>query len=61
MDKELLDKMVAYEAGNLTMQEMVDLFQQLVDSGDVWKLQGFYGRTAKALIEEGLVTPSTSS
>ena len=28
-------------------------FQLLIDDGIVWKLQGFYGRSAKALIETG--------
>ena len=29
------------------------LWQSLIDSGVVWKLQGFYGRTAQSLIEAG--------
>ena len=37
-------------------QEMVELFQHLVDSGLAWELQGSYGRTAAALIEAGEIT-----
>lgn len=33
--------------------EVIEAFQYLIDSGDVWKLQGFYGRTASRLIEAG--------
>jgi hypothetical protein len=50
----LLDQMIAYEEGSLDEDDTVDLFQQLIDSGLVWKLQGQYGRMAKALIDAGL-------
>ena len=39
-----------------TEQEIIDAFQFLLDDGIVWQLQGFYGRTANALIEAGLIT-----
>lgn len=35
-------------------QDMVDAFQHLINSGLVWQLQGSYGRTAAALIREGV-------
>lgn len=37
-----------------TEEEIIETFQHLIDCGDAWKLQGFYGRTAAALIERGL-------
>lgn len=54
---DVLDKVIAYENGELGETETVALFQDLVDSGLAWTLQGHYGRTAHALIEAGLVTP----
>lgn len=54
----MIDTIIKYEQGELDEQEMIDLFQQLVDTGYAWTLQGHYGRTAAALIEAGLVTPS---
>ena len=37
-----------------TDEEMIEAYQSLIDSGTVWSLQGFYGRTAASLIEQGL-------
>jgi len=34
----------------------LEAFQLLIDTGRVWSLQGWYGRTATYLIDEGLVT-----
>jgi hypothetical protein len=35
-------------------QEVIDAWQYLIDTGIVWNLQGYYGRTARALIDEGI-------
>lgn len=50
--------LIAFEQGDLSQDEVVQLFQRLVDSGVAWQLQGFYGRMAMDLIEAGLVTPA---
>ena len=50
-----ISKMIAFEQGELNEEDTIQLFQELVDSGLVWKLQGFYGRTAMELIGRGLV------
>jgi hypothetical protein len=52
-----LDMIIAFEEGELSEEDTIELFQGLVDTGLAWKLQGFYGRTAASLIEAGLVTP----
>ena len=44
---------VAYENDELTEEEIIAGFQELIDSGLIRQLQGFYGRTATALIESG--------
>lgn len=49
------EKIMAFEEGNLSVKETVQLFQELVDSGLVWQLQGYYGRVARDLIQAGLI------
>ena len=51
---QYLDQIIAYENGELESQEVIDLFQALIDNGQVWDLQGHYQRTAISLIESGL-------
>ena len=34
--------------------QVIDAWQHLIDSAVVWQLQGSYGRTAQALIENGI-------
>jgi len=53
----MVDQIIAYENGELSEEETVALFQNLIDSGMAWSLQGSYGRTARMLIEAGLCTP----
>ena len=46
---------ILFEQGMLDDDAVVALFQELVDTGMAWQLQGSYGRTAAALIEAGRV------
>jgi len=50
-----VDKIIAYEQGDLDEDATIELFQELVNSGLAWQLQGSYGRTAQSLIDAGLV------
>lgn len=38
-------------------EQVVDAWQYLVDTGLCWQLQGWFGRMAKALIEQGIILP----
>ena len=48
-----VDKIMAFEQGDLDEEGVIELFQDLIDSGLAWQLQGSYGRMANALIENG--------
>ena len=48
-----IDKIMAFESGELDEDGIIELFQELIDSGLVWQLQGSYGRMANSLIENG--------
>ncbi len=52
----LVDKLISFENGSMNRDDSIELFQELVNNGMAWQLQGFYGRTAMALINDGLVT-----
>ena len=53
---DVIGNIIAYEQGDLEQEEVINLFQHLVDSGLAWSLQSSYGRTAAALIEAGEIT-----
>jgi hypothetical protein len=48
-----LDDLLRYEMGEMSDDEVVSMFQALIDTGLAWQLQGHYGRTAVHLIETG--------
>jgi hypothetical protein len=58
--ENLVGKIISYESGELSNDEIYELFQGLVDTGMAWKLQGSYGRVAQGLIELGIIEPSVS-
>jgi hypothetical protein len=56
-----VSQIIAYEQGELEEGEVIDLFQNLINSGLAWQLQGAYGRMAIRLIEAGLCHPAQES
>lgn len=55
MGKDIVDKIMRWESGQMSDSEMVRFFGQLVKSGMAWKLQGMYGRQASRLIDAGYI------
>ena len=51
--KDMVSLIMAYEEGTLEQEDIVGMFQEMINSGLVWHLQGHYGRTARRLIDEG--------
>ena len=50
---DLVDKIMDFENGEMDQEEIVEFFQELINNGMAWSLQGHYGRTAQALIRLG--------
>jgi len=38
-------------------EQSIEAWQYLVDTGLCWTLQGWFGRTATSLIEQGIINP----
>ena len=55
----LTDYIIRFECeDDFTGEEQIELFSYLLKTGMAWKLQGFYGRTATAMIEAGYLDKS---
>lgn len=55
--KNSVEKVIAYEQGNMDAGQIIAFFQELIDSGLAWELQGNYGRQAKSLLASGVCHP----
>jgi hypothetical protein len=51
--KDFLDQMMDYESGELSDKDTLELFSVIIKDKLVYSLQGHYGRTANALIQDG--------
>ena len=54
---DTVSAIIAFENGELEPDGILELFQDLVNSGLAWKLQGTYGRAAAGLLAKGLIQP----
>jgi mannitol/fructose-specific phosphotransferase system IIA component (Ntr-type) len=50
--------LIAEGIEDASIEEQLEAWQQLVNTGAAWHLQGWYGRTAQQLINQGLIKPS---
>lgn len=57
MSGDIVNKIMQYEDGEMDQEEIVDFFQELIDTGTIHSLQGNYGRMAQHLIQQGLCHP----
>lgn len=46
------------ESENATHEQQIEAWQHLIDTGLAWSLQGWFGRMAMSLIEQGICTAS---
>lgn len=53
--KEMAERMRDYEAGHMEADEVIRLFQDLVDMGLAWHVGERYRRTTEVLLREGTV------
>jgi len=51
----VVDKIIAYESGELSAENTLELFSELVKNGMIYSLQGSYQRQAQSLIEAGYI------
>lgn len=40
-------------------EQFLQAWQRLVDTGLAWQLQGWFGRTAQAMIDNGYILPAS--
>ena len=50
---DVTNRLIDYECGHLNDIQTLRLFSELIKNGMAWTLQGHYGRTAMALINDG--------
>ncbi len=54
---QIVDKIIDYESGEMSDEDALELFSELVKTGTAWRLQGSYGRMAKSLIDNEYLSP----
>ena len=52
---DLTNRIIEFETGTATEEQVIELFQYLVDTGLAWSIQGSNGRIAQNWIENGLI------
>lgn len=53
---DIVDFIMDFECGEMTHDKMIAGFQKMLESGVLFKMQGFYSRRGKELLDAGLIT-----
>ncbi|CAB4199166.1 hypothetical protein UFOVP1336_16 [uncultured Caudovirales phage] len=53
---DIIGSIIKMEQGELSFHDSLRLFAILIKTGEVWKLQGSYGRAAKSMIDDNLIS-----
>jgi hypothetical protein len=56
---DLVGKIMEWEAGEMSEEDEISFFQELVNTGLARQLQGAYGRRASAMLDAGLIASPT--
>lgn len=56
-----IDDIIRFEDGQMTEEEIIEFFQEGLDEGWVWHMQGYYGRMATRLLEAGLIAETVAN
>ena len=54
-EERRVELILQFETGTISEDNLILLFEDLIDSGMINNLQGHYGRTAERLIDVGLI------
>lgn len=52
----MVNQIMKYERGNMDFEEEIEMYQELLDTGIIFKLQGHYQRRATVLLQSKLIT-----
>ena len=50
--------MIAEGVEEASEEKQIEAWQHLIDTGLAWRLQGWFGRTARNLIDQGVCHPA---
>lgn len=53
MEQEFQELIAKYDTGTMSLKESVSMFQEMIDTGEVWGLAEKYRTQAASLIVEG--------
>jgi hypothetical protein len=52
---DITSKIIAYESGEATTWDILEMYAELIKTGMILGLQGTYQREARHLIDEGII------